>query len=419
MELLEKKTKIDHLHIHASTGNNNDSFIGLKIIGNEVYFYYPIAYSANYETELTQKDIILILKTITLAKTKSNLKLQYYDNYIEDSEFAINSYLWLIKDYLNNGYYIDNEKIIKNNQKGKVNWKKTLENQPIISGDNVIYTNLKVIVKSNVENLISEIYKYCLKISIDYIGWLFNLNSKFIVLNKINDQIIRHYKSVLKQELNNTFDDIKKIRLTHLKNILNGLNEDINNHEFVYGVDNYYHCYEKLIDIVFGNISNKRNFNPKGKWHIVKFDKANDSTDLRPDTLLYKDDKIYIIDAKFYQFGITGSIDDLPETTSIQKQITYGEFAKNNFIDSINNVYNAFILPYDKTFGIFKSNDNIQYIGYAKSTWKNNEEEHDIIHTFLIDLKYLISSWNLCNHDEDINYLVETINKKSKIEKNN
>lgn len=35
---------------------------------------------------------------------------------------------------------------------------------------------------------------------------------------------------------------------------------------------------------------------------------------------------VYVLDAKYYKYGATGKLSDLPESTSINKQITYGEF---------------------------------------------------------------------------------------------
>lgn len=100
----------------------------------------------------------------------------------------------------------------------------------------------------------------------------------------------------------------------------------------------------------------------------------------------------------------------MPETTSIQKQITYGDYIKRNvtLIDVVN-IYSAFILPYDKKRAIFHSNEDIQYIGFAKSTWKDNTQNHELIHTFLIDLHHVVKTWNKLNHEKDVNFLIESI----------
>ena len=119
---------------------------------------------------------------------------------------------------------------------------------------------------------------------------------------------------------------------------------------------------------------------------------------------------VFILDSKFYRFGFTGVEGDLPETTSIQKQITYGDYIKKNVTKiHIENVYNAFLIPYDKTRVIFQSEDNIQYVGFAKSTWKDNDRKHEFVHTFLIDLYHVVKTWNRYNHMPDVNKLIQEI----------
>ena len=155
-------------------------------------------------------------------------------------------------------------------------------------------------------------------------------------------------------------------------------------------------------------------YNPKATWKIFKPEvKEKDASKLRPDTILIKDNIAYIIDSKFYRFGSSGDINDLPETTSIQKQVTYGEYLSKineNKTINVDKILNAFILPYDKTKEKFKSNENIQYIGYAKTEWKNNHEEYQYVYAFLIDLYHVVEVWNNSNHDEDISNLIQEIN---------
>jgi len=117
----------------------------------------------------------------------------------------------------------------------------------------------------------------------------------------------------------------------------------------------------------------------------------------------------FILDSKFYRFGYTGNEADLPETTSIQKQITYGDYIFKNSKVRISHIYNAFLLPYDKNRNEFKSDNNLQYIGFAKSTWKDNSMSHEVIHSFLIDLKHVVKTWNQYSYSEDVETLVEEI----------
>lgn len=112
----------------------------------------------------------------------------------------------------------------------------------------------------------------------------------------------------------------------------------------------------------------------------------------------------YIIDAKMYQYGFTRNTRDLPETSSMQKQITYGDFIKN-FVDSLTKIRNVFILPYNKMLPTFHLDinsekkrvlkDDIIYIGEASVNCRDNYrvEDYDRIFTFLIDFNYLLRSY--------------------------
>mgnify|MGYP002916252354 FL=1 len=134
------------------------------------------------------------------------------------------------------------------------------------------------------------------------------------------------------------------------------------------------------------------------------------SSDLRPDTILIKDNIAYVLGSKFYRFGYTANTKDLPETTSIQKQITYGDFIKNNKMgDEIQKIRNAFIIPYNKSNNKLGLNGIIEYIGYSKTDYRKGAEDHEIIHAFLIDLKYVIETWNKRNHGNDVASLVKQI----------
>lgn len=165
-----------------------------------------------------------------------------------------------------------------------------------------------------------------------------------------------------------------------------------------------------MINSIFGN-KDATQFNPSAYWFLAKNDfKSIKSSDLRPDTILAKDDTIYILDSKLYRFGYTGNESDLPETTSIQKQITYGDFIKKNKVGpDVKKIRNAFILPYNKDNNKLNLKEIIEYIGYAKTNYRNNNDDHEVIHAFLIDLRYVIQTWNKQSHNDDVKALINDI----------
>lgn len=153
-----------------------------------------------------------------------------------------------------------------------------------------------------------------------------------------------------------------------------------------------------------------------------KFEEKEASS-LRPDTIRIDpyprtylvDDKTktaYVLDAKYYRYGTTCKMTDLPETTSIQKQITYSAHIEKNIKkagkENITAIHNAFILPFNKNANNLGRQENLEYIGFSKANWRDENNEN-VVHAFLLDTKHLISSWAHGNCKEDIDKLIKDI----------
>lgn len=310
----------------------------------------------------------------------------------------------MIQDYLENGFYYNREKIYTNSFSGKIEWKRTLKQMPIYSDGNIIYDKLVTSKMMASNDLIAQIYKLCLKQSVDKIGWVYNCDFKIEVQQIVSTS---EMISVVRKELNNTFDDIKRMRFNHMLKILKTTegNKMISN-KYTYGIKNYYYVFETMVDKLFDGIkeSEKKKYNPNGYWQLNNQNPKLASS-LRPDTILKRNGATYILDAKMYQYGVTKDVRDLPETQSIQKQITYGDHVFNTLDKSDNpKVRNAFILPYNKKLESFlndpntlKYNDgNLAYFGQAYTDWRNAEDPKDYekVYAFGIDFNYLLENYN-------------------------
>ena len=411
--------------LHSVTNEEQNSFVGLRIRNGEIHFHYPESYhiAKQEDKKAFRYDVVNIIRTISLAKSKANISFNNDNGVAQNDQFAIMSYLWIIRDYLSNGYYRNSEKIYRTNGKGKVNWKKTLETQPIISNGNVIYNNVIVEVRNDCDDIITEAHKWCVFDSVRKIGWLFGLNEKSVFVARTVDSVIKKYIRAIKTELMRTFDDVKKIRLNHMLRVLTGVDDSDRTREIVYGVDKYHYVYERMVDYVFSNVPDITKYNPNAKWYLKKNGYApKDASSLRPDTIRLEpisndsnaDEKVaYVLDAKFYRFGTTGNESDLPTTTSIQKQITYGDNIICNLQkkENITCVYNAFVMPYNKHNNPFGYATDLEYIGYSEANWRNDALSHTRICAFLIDTKHLISVWSQGNCTDDIVKLIEEIGK--------
>lgn len=375
----------------------SNDFVGIRIEDGEINIYVPQVFrkEQNYK-----RDLLLFLKSISLIGKPGKENLNKGSNNL-DNVWPINSYLWIIKDYLENGFYYNREKVYSNSYSGKIEWKKTIKQIPIYSDGNIIYDKLVTSKMAASNDLIAQIYKLCLKQSIYKIGWVYNYNLKVDV-----QQIVSTSEMVatVRKEINNTFDDIKRMRFNHMLKILKTTegNKVVSN-EYTYGIENYYYVFETMVDKLFDGIkeSEKKKYNPNGYWQLNN-QKTGLASSLRPDTILKKDGATYILDAKMYQYGVTKDVRDLPETQSIQKQITYGDYAYHQLNE--NKVRNAFILPYNKKLkgfvedtNILKYNDgNLAYFGQAYTDWRNTEDQKDYenVYAFGIDFNYLLKNYN-------------------------
>lgn len=161
--------------------------------------------------------------------------------------------------------------------------------------------------------------------------------------------------------------------------------------DYKYGTNRFEYVWESMIDRVYG-IPNKEFYFPKTKWRL---DADYDNAFLEPDSIMLANEKIFVLDAKYYKYGMTKKPWDLPESTSINKQITYGEFiAENQKFDRLHGtnriVYNAFILPFDSESKTWSCSDSIKCIGEAISDWKTGKSSYEHIVGILVDVKTLM-----------------------------
>ena len=184
-----------------------------------------------------------------------------------------------------------------------------------------------------------------------------------------------------------------------------------------FGVRHYEHVWEYIVNSIFGS-NNIEKYYPTTNY-VFNDESTYSPSKLRPDTIFVNNDNFYILDSKYYKYGVTGINKDLPGTDSIQKQVTYGEFVNSNFnLDKqYTNIYNAFIIPYNKEYNSFNTNDKVHYCGYAKCNWKLNDQfdkKYLKIAVILIDTKTIIDSY--FENDKKIKELLMKEIQKNKVE---
>lgn len=381
---------------------NKDDFVGLKINGNsDLKIYFPIGYQLPTENLEIKKDIRNLFKILTRFKEN---KLYGNSNKIEhnNDNFPIQSYLNVLDYYIEHNctYYNEIETKYKIGDSGKINWLKTIKTQtPMYCKKSFFY--LKHLIRTsspNFDRLVTQINKYCVYESFKMVGWLYqgiNPQEPNISLNK------SLFISTLKTKLRNlNNDNSKKLFISMLK-IINFTNNNGIDGKISFGAYKFQTIWEKLIDKCFG-IDNKKDYQPRGLWTLFYGDenKIKESHPLMPDTIMIYDEKYYVIDSKYYCYGITKNPDDLPGSSDINKQITYGKFLNKKLKNK--EVYNAFIMPFNKFNNKFNSNKNYEQVAEATGDWiddDKNPNSYERIKGIVVDTRYLLMNYGK-NHRE-------------------
>ena len=381
----------------------DNEFVGLKFENGQPIVYFPRGYKVETQNEdNARKDIINLLAVLYRFRERLDGEKNLSNKGNNLSSFPLLSYQHIIRDFLLHGYYIEKEAEFLKASRGKINWKRTIQQiQPQINDGNIVYLDFIIKTQKNNDNsLLTRIHEYCVYESFKKLGWLY-LGSDSLPLKpqiKLNKKV---FLSVLQSALSNTFNDNKRNLLKSMINIISQASENITDTvEPSFGVYRFEYVWESLIDYVFGE-DNIERFFPHAKWHIAaQSGYIEQSSALEPDTIIYLDDKLFIIDAKYYNFGITNRASDLPATSSIQKQITYGDYAFEHLGYKKNKIYNAFVMPFDKT----RYNDeNYKFVSVGTADWEiydNNTPNHKFVLGILLDTRYIMETFMRHNSNE-------------------
>lgn len=387
----------------VNTNWDADVFVGIKCEDNDISINFPLGYDISKNDKDLRKDILLLLNMIrtTTARKDSDI-IEGYKAYNEIA-FPIQAYMTVIYDFYSRGYYKEREVIYSVAKRGKIDWNRTIKTQKAyIQNDSVYY--LDFVTKKNTVNndeIITLIHEYCVYESFSKIGWLFTPSIPKKPRIKYNEKLFR---ALLKQKIANTFNDKNKSLFINMLAIIDYRGSGYSNKSFKYGTYRFEYVWEAMIDKVYG-IAGKEEYFPKAYWNIAGEEYPNAS--LEPDTIMVCNGAVYVLDAKYYKYGASGRVGDLPESTSINKQITYGEYiAEQDKFKKIYGedfkVYNAFLMPFNSLNQRWKSEVNVLRIGEAYGDWKQNCKSYEKVQGILIDIKHLMKISTRQNEEEII-----------------
>ena len=378
-----------NLIFRNSTNSNGDVFVGIKLEESSIQITFPVGFNISDNINERRDDTIVLMEIMKKYAELDGFVSELGFNSTSTNNFPVESYLYLIKHHLRYGYFYETEPTFSINSRGKINWQKTIkEVTPKIIDGNFLYFDF--VIKNTInseDSWISLVYEYCVYESFRLLGWMFTSYTPREPRFFDFDQ--NAFRSIILRKTHETFNDSNRQLFLHLLNIV----ESFQNGEvpigYNFGTTKFEYVWEKIVNSCFNNV-NKKEYLPRTYWKM-KNDTERLNAHLYPDTILYYDNAYYILDAKYYKYGISGNVKDLPDSSSINKQIIYGEFIIEKLKSESNvTVYNAFIFPTNKS--INSNNVNIINIGEATSDWINKTSPHTKIKAILIDTKYLIKT---------------------------
>ena len=424
----------------SSDEKKDKSFVGIKIEDNRPKIYFPMGYRASKPSEdVCKRDFYQLIAVLN----DKSLQSYFSEEDLKKSQldFPFYAYLSVLQYYLDFGYFVESETIYKKGFSGKISWPRTIKRiKPQVVKDEegrhqVVYLNLITRKMSYREdNLITLVHKFCVKESARLIGLLYGVSE-----NEVEEpELIFDYElfaEVIQDKIAATFND-KHLELFHamLKMVRylenrDNRGEDGSENEPLFGVNTFAPVWEAMVDKIFGKLPQgvaKDKFNPHLRWNDgcrdEKLDESeeeivlNDSkrSTLRPDTIMIMGESVYILDSKYYKYGLTGFNSHLPGAESVCKQMAYAEYVETHLKEipafagmTSHGVYNAFIMPYCADTGIWDEiaavaelprNDvyAMKRVGYIYGDWKNVKDEnrpYHKIHCILLDMKSVMRNY--------------------------
>lgn len=404
-------------HCHINQNGDGDRFVGVKADSNNAMIYFPMGYELPAQDDELRRDIKNLFQVLATFTEKTDRVLEM-DKFTapQSVDFPIQAYLNVINYYLdhNGSYYTETETAYKVDKRGKTHWGRTIKTQtPMVQGKSLLYLNQVVRVNTpDLNRLSTRIHRYCVYESFERIGWLYTTNSPEqpdITFDK------NMFLATLNAKLGSTNNDNDKKLFRSMIAMIEFRDNQAIDKQFYFGTDKFETVWERLIDKVFG-VPNKDDYFPHGLWtERYGKNKGKPASALEPDTIMIYGGKYYVLDAKYYRSGILPQYGPglLPQSSDINKQITYGQFVKNQRTPDGAQVFNAFIMPYNRADNQFKINGLFGNVAEAVGDWVDHPDSPEIyerVQGIVFDTRYLLKNYD-GNHDADKEELIREIEK--------
>ena len=447
--------KLNEICSCESKANSETEFVGIRCEKSkeggalETSIIFPLGYFKDDTAlrELPEDELReYVVNLFTVLSDPSLQEQIHQDSSIStfaeehgESEFPMVSYLNVIRNFLDFGYLDEKEILYKKGANGKINWGRTIKAvQPVITEDaqNLVYLDfIARKVSYNEDTLITQVHKFCVHDALVKLGFLFGIDPSEEPLLDFDYDL---FCNAIHSKLAKTFNDRDLRLLADLARIVEYLaghkTEDGKTaDDFYFGVNKFAPVWEAMVDKIFGKLPQgvtKDKFNPHLRWNDGCRDEKLDESEeeivlndpkrstLRPDTIMVMGEGVYILDSKYYKYGLTGFNSHLPGAESVCKQMAYAEYVEKMLGDpstplhfaqddtSPKRIYNVFIMPYcadagnwDETNAKFSEKFGetgslkMCRVGYIYGDWKDCKRPYHKIHCILLDMKSVMRNY--------------------------
>ena len=405
---------------HVNTNDEGDSFVGVKADTDDAVIYFPIGYRLPENDNELREDINNLFNVLAVFMKEDKLIEQSKFAAPRTVDFPMHAYLKVIRSFLRAGrYYVETDPKYKTDTKGITSWTRTVRDQRAMVQRNgsLVFTNMTVrSVTPNADKKITQIHRYCVYEAFDKMGWLY---VPYMPEKPGPHPDNKEAIYILEKKLSSTHNDSEQELFSAMESMLKYIDEKTSEKQYFFGTDFFDRIWEKMIDRAFG-IEDKDKYFPRTHW-ILDYGKDHISTPLQPDSIMIYKDKMYVLDAKLYRYGINPQAKYLPNGPDINKQITYAEYIEHEKSVSENRLYNAFIMPFNRAknlFGHVESGDtvvldikdDIGNIGEAVGEWKSNIKKYERVQGIVMDTRFLMYNY-IGMPDAKKKLLAETIEK--------
>lgn len=396
---------------HVNTNEGTDTFVGICSDGEQIKVCFPVGYNLGKTEAEQKKDIQLLIRVLTrFSGIKEKMLPHLLANNPGTVNFPIQAYMTVLNEYYSRSYYTENENIFTVKGNGPKHWPRTIKTQKAYPQDDSFIYLTAVAQESRVDvaNYITKINEFCVDEAHKKIGFLFSADRVRKPSIPFDE---KRFIMALKEKLRSENNDKNKALFSGMIDMIQYVGRKGRNARFYFGTNDFEYVWERLIDFNFGE-DNKNFYFPRTSWYLGTEGKHAKSA-LEPDTIMKEDDKVFILDAKYYHYGDSKDPAELPRSTAINKQITYGEYVVTDpkFKDENGrapSVYNVFLMPFNKDGKVFPSKENMLHIGEARGDWKDSGASYERVLGILLDIKWMMAR-TVKHNKRDISQLAQLV----------